>query len=45
MKKGQSRYPPLQFRLKEEDLIRETDAQQVKSEGAGDTWTFLDDYS
>ena len=26
MKRGVSRYPPLQFRLREEDLMRESDA-------------------
>lgn len=33
MKRGASRYPPKQFRLKEEDLIRETsETQMVKAE-------------
>ena len=45
MKRGQSRFPPEQFRLKEEDLIRERlDTAMVKPEVIDNTFTMQDDY-
>ena len=31
-KRGQSRFPPTQFRLKEEDLLRESETHMLKAE-------------
>lgn len=42
MKRGYSRFPPTQFRLKEEDLIRESDAP--KADPQDSAWTMMDDY-
>lgn len=45
MKRGQSRFPPDQFRLKEEDLIREKlDPGMVKPEVIDSTFGMSDDY-
>ncbi len=44
MKRGQSKYPPAQFRLKEEDIVRESETQMVKAEVIDSTWTFMEDY-
>lgn len=44
MKRGTSRFPPNQFRLKTEDLLRESDTQMVKAEIIDNTFTLLDDY-
>ena len=45
MKRGQSRFPPDQFRLKEEDLIRERlDTAMVKPEVIDNTFAMSDDY-
>lgn len=45
MKRGTSKFPPLQFRLKEEDVVRESETQMVKAEVMDSTWTFIDDYA
>lgn len=45
MKRGQSRFPPDQFRQKEEDLIRERlDTAMVKPEVIDNTFAMQDDY-
>jgi hypothetical protein len=41
MRKGTSKYPPMQFRLKQEDLLKETEVQKPEpQEGQA-----LDDYN
>lgn len=42
MKKGQNRFPPSQFRLKEEDLLREADSSA--KEVQDNTYTLMDNY-
>jgi hypothetical protein len=44
MKRGTSRFPPTQFRLKGEDLLRESDTQMVKAEIIDNTFAMMDDY-
>lgn len=41
MKRGQNRFPPMQFRIKSEDLLREA---EVKSDVVDSTYTLLDNY-
>lgn len=42
LKRGQNRFPPTHFRIKQEDLLREADTQ--KSDVADSTYTLLDNY-
>ena len=44
MKRGVSKFPPNQFRLKSEDLLRESDTQMVKAEIIDSTFSMLEDY-
>lgn len=44
-KKLISRFPPAQFRLKDEDIVTERETQMVKAEVMDSTWTFMDDYA
>lgn len=45
MRRGTSRFPPNQFRLKSEDLLREVDTQQVKPDVVDNTFALgLEDY-
>lgn len=44
-KRGQNRYPPQQFRLKTEDLLREAETQIGKQESIENSVTVLDDYN
>ena len=44
MKRGVSRFPPAQFRLKEEDLMKESDATAKAAEQDSNAWTLMDDY-
>ena len=44
MKKQYSRFPPVQYRLREEDLVRErTETQKAVTEGGEDIWQ-MEDY-
>lgn len=46
VKRGQSRFPPVQFRLREEDVLRESDTQMLKAEVIDSTAfnSVMDDY-
>lgn len=44
MKKLISKFPPSQFRLKDEDIVVERETQMVKAEVTDSTWTFMEDY-
>jgi hypothetical protein len=44
MKRGVSRFPPSQLRLREEDLMRESDAVTKAAEQEANAWTLMDDY-
>lgn len=46
MKRGQSKFPPSQFRLREEDVLRESETQMIKAEiiDAGALESVMDDY-
>lgn len=46
MKRGQSKFPPSQFRLREEDVLRESETQMIKAEiiDSGALESVMDDY-
>jgi hypothetical protein len=44
MKRGTSRFPPNQFRIKSEDVIRESDTQMVKAEIIDSAFALMEDY-